>query len=89
LITGCVVGPPPYEDYSLARVARQAARDAESAQYSMNNWSRADDTYQKGQKAWNDGDFDVARKYFKQSIEYSERAENISRLKKFKTGGGF
>jgi hypothetical protein len=83
------VGPPPYEEYSLARAAYQSARDAESSQYSSANWSRAESNYRSGQRAWADDDFEKARKFFKLAIEYSEKAENVSRLKKFKVGGGF
>jgi len=89
VLGGCVVGPTPYEEYTLARAAIRAAREADSAQFAPGPWHKADNAYRSGQKAWNESEYDRARKQFKTAIEYAERAENMTRIKKFQTGGGF
>ncbi len=88
VLGGCILAPTPYDEYSLARAAMTAAREADSAQYAPGLWTKADEAYRTAQKAWDSSEFDVAQKYFKLSTEYAERAENVTRLKKFQTGGG-
>jgi hypothetical protein len=84
-----VAAPPPYEDYTLARAAIQAARDVDSARFSTGLWNRADESYRRGQKAYRDNDFAQAKIDFEKATRYAERAENATRLKKFQTGDGF
>ena len=88
-ISGCVAAPPPYEEYTLARAAVRAAQDADAPRFSVGFWTKADDNYRNGQKAYRDADFDEAREFFKTAQIYAERAENSTRLKKFQTGESF
>ncbi len=84
---GCVtVGPPPYEDYTLARAAVRAAQEVDSAQYATGYWNKAEESFRKGEQSWKDNENDGAKKYFKLAQQYAERAENATRLKKFQTG---
>lgn len=78
--------PPPIEEYTLARTAMQAAKIAESGRYASGYWYKAEEYYRKGQKAYQISDFAPARTYFVQAREYAERAENVTRLKKFQSG---
>ena len=89
VLVGCVAAPPPYEEYTLARAAIRAAQDVDSARFATNYWNKADDIYRQGQKAYKDADFDVAKARFNQAKQLAERAENMTRLKKFETGEGF
>lgn len=89
LLIGCVVPPPPYEDYSTAKSAVRAARDVDSARYSTTSWHKAEEAFRNGEKAFKDNDFAQAKRYFKLAKEYAESAENATRLKKFKSGDSF
>lgn len=86
LFTGCVAGPLPYEEYTLARSAVRAAQEVDSAQFATGLWNRADDSFRRGEQAWNDNDGEKARKYFVQAQHFAESAENATRLRKFQTG---
>ncbi len=88
-LSSCVVAPAPYEDYTIARSAFRAAQDVDSPRFATGLWNKAEENFRKGEKAWKDAEFEEARKYFKRSIGYSERAENATRLKKFQTGDSF
>lgn len=88
--TACVVAPPaPYEDYVIARAAVRAAQDVDSARFSTGLWNRAEESYRSGAKAFKDADFKDAKVHFQRAIEYAERAENATRLKKFQSGDSF
>ena len=89
LVGGCVLPPPPYEDYTMAGAAIQAAQDSDSPRYAPSLWDKADENYEKGKQAYKDADFDIAEKYFIVAKDYAERAENATRLKKFATGESF
>ena len=87
VLSGCVVvGPPPFEGYTLARSAMRAAQDVDSAQFATGLWNRAEENFRKGEQAWKDNESDNAQKYFKLALQFAERAENAARLKKFQTG---
>ncbi len=90
-ILGCkvVAAPPPYEEYSLARAAVRAAQDADSARFATGIWNKAEENFRAGQKAYRDADFDNAKKFFQQALLHAEKAENVTRLKKFQTGESF
>lgn len=83
---GCA-GPKPYEDYALAYVALEAAKGAEASRYSPGNWSKAERLYREGQQAYKDNANERAKQLFRASMDYAEKAENVTRLKKFQTGG--
>lgn len=90
-LSGCkiVAAPPPYEEYSLARTAVKAAQDADSARFATGIWNKAEENYRAGQKAYRESDFDTAKKHFQAAIQFAEKAENATRLKKFQTGDSF
>jgi hypothetical protein len=88
-IAGCVVAPPPYEEYALSRSAIRAAQEFDSARFAPGPWNKADDNYRAGTKAWKDGEYDKAKVYFMNAQQYAERAENTTRLKKFQSGDSF
>lgn len=88
-LVGCVAPPPPYEDYTLARAAVKAAQEVDSARFATGLWHRAEENFRQGQKAFKESDYGRAKVYFQQALEYAERAENATRLKKFQTGEGF
>lgn len=83
---GCA-GPKPYEDYSLAYTALKSAKTSEASRYSPGYWSRAERLYREAQQAYKENSNEKAKKLFRQSVLYSEKAENVTRLKKFQTGG--
>lgn len=89
LLVGCVTPPAPYEEYSLARTAINAAQEADASRFASGLWYKAEENYRNGQKAYREAEFAKAKKFFEVSIQYSERAENATRLKKFKSGDGF
>lgn len=88
-LSGCVTPPPPYEDYALARVAVRSAQEVDSARFATGLWNRAEENYRNGQRAWADNEFGAAKKHFQMAIQYAEKAENATRLKKFQTGDTF
>ncbi|MEZ4872460.1 MAG: DUF4398 domain-containing protein [Bdellovibrionales bacterium] len=87
IFVGCA-GTPPFEDYSFAEAALNAARSAEASQYSPGNWAKADEAYNLGEIAYRNRDYANASDLFRQAREFAEKAENVSRLKKFQLGGG-
>ena len=88
-LSSCVALPPPYEEYVLARAAVQAAQDTDSPRFATGLWNLADENYRLGQRAFRDSDYGPAKVYFKKATEFAERAENVTRLKKFQTGDSF
>ena len=83
---GCA-GPKPYADYSQAYVALRSAKSAEASRYSPGYWSKAERLYREGQQAYKENSNEKAQKLFRLSVKYAEKAENVTRLKKFQTGG--
>ena len=86
VLTACAVGPPPYEDYNLARAAIKAAQEAESGRYSSGLYSRAEQSFRQAEREYKNSEFKAAQVHFRSAIVFAERAENMSRLKKFQTG---
>ena len=66
-----------------------AAREVDSAKFAKGMWSRAEEAYFKGQKAFQANDMEQARKSFRMATDYAEKAENLTRLKKFQSGDNF
>ncbi len=73
----------------LARAAVRAAQEVDSARFSTGLWNRAEESYRNGTKAFKDADFKEAKVFFQRAIEYAERSENATRLKKFQSGDSF
>jgi hypothetical protein len=87
--SGCVNAPPPFEEYTLARAAVRAAQEFDSARFAPAYWNKAEDSFRSGQKAFKDADFGAAKKFFELAQASAERAENVTRLKKFESGDSF
>lgn len=90
-LSGCkvIAAPPPYEEYSLARTAVKAAQEADSARFATGIWNKAEENFRAGQKAYREADYDSAKKHFQLAIQFAEKAENSTRLKKFQSGDSF
>ena len=86
VLTACVVGPAPYEEYSIARAAIKAAQEAEGPRLAPGLWSRADQSFRQAEREYKNDEFDQAREHFVRATAYAERSENATRLKKFQTG---
>lgn len=85
-LTSACAELPPYEDYSLARTALQAARDTDAPKYAPGFWQQADDFYRQAEKSYKDNEFGKARVQFNKARAFAEKAENATRLKKFQSG---
>lgn len=85
LLVGCAVNPP-VQEYTLARTALNAAQNAGASKYAAGIWFKAEENYRQGENAFKKGQFEVARQYFLESQDYSERAENKARYDKRKSG---
>ena len=79
-------GLPPSKDYSLARSALSIARKYGAEELASGHYRKAFDLYRKGQSFFKDRFYALAQDKFLESMEYSEKAENISRLKKYRKG---
>jgi len=88
-ILAACVSPAPYEEYTLAKEALQAAQDADSAKISPAFWLEAESSYRKGEEAYKLNEFDKARTMFIRARQAAEKAENQTRLEKFKSGDVF
>lgn len=84
-VVGCAA-PPPVEAYTLARTAMKSAKTAESGRYASGYWYKAEEYYRKGQKAFKQYDYAQAKVHFERARAYAEKAENVTRLKKFQSG---
>ncbi len=87
MLSACA-GPKPIKEYALSQVALRKAKSA-GAESLANGWYyKADIAFKKAKKAYEDNDNIVAKDLFVKSRRYSERAENSSRVQKFKSGDG-
>ena len=86
LAVSCVSKEPTIEEYNLAQAAYRAAIESEAKRYAPKVFSRASKFFEQGERAFEDRYFDKSTAYFRKSRYYSERAENIARVKMFKQG---
>lgn len=89
LWTGCFfffgcISDPPNLDYTYARSALAAARQADAPQHAPGYWNKAEEAYKRAVKLYDDRQPDRAKRLFRQARKYGERAENIARLKRAK-----
>ena len=84
-LSGCIA-PQPIEEYTLARAALNSAKESGSERLAPGLWYKAEENYRKGQKYLKDRDNESAKVGFLKAIEFAEKAENASRLKKFESG---
>lgn len=90
-LVGCkvIAAPPPYEEYTLARAAIRAAQDVDSPRFAPSVWNKAEENFRAGQKSYKEADYDQAKKFFQSALQFAEKAENVTRLKKFQSGDSF
>jgi len=81
-------GKPPIQDYNLAYVAVEAAKGSQAAKYAPALWTLAERSYQEGQEFFRRERYREAEKAFVRARGYAEKAENISRLRRYETGDG-
>jgi hypothetical protein len=86
LFSGCATSSPPFEEYSLARAAIEAARIVDAPKYSVAYWSKAEEAYLRGQSNYKERDFENARREFVRARQNAEKAENTARYYKIKNG---
>ncbi len=82
----CVNMEPAIEEFNLAKVALRAAEESEAKRYAPNVFSEANRNFKMGEASFKDRSYQKSAEYFEKSRYYSEKAENISRLKMFKQG---
>jgi hypothetical protein len=82
-LLGCQIDPPQ-EEYSLARAAIEAAREADAAKYSPGYWHKAQTIYQQAENYYQDRNNEMAKTYFVRARIYAERAENAAQLARAK-----
>lgn len=85
-VFGCA-GPKPHKEYSMAYTSLRAAEMAQASRYSPGYWSKAERLYREGKHAYEQNLNAEAKELFLQAQRYAERAENVTRLRKFKSGG--
>ncbi len=82
-------GPQPIEEMALARAALDAAKDSGAPTVSPGFWHTAEDDFRKANVAMKNNDNYGAKDLFVECRELAEKAENATRLKKFKSGESF
>jgi hypothetical protein len=71
----------------MAYTSLRAAEMSEASRYSPGYWSKAERLYREGEQAYKQNLNSEAKELFIQAQRYAERAENVTRLRKFKSGG--
>ena len=84
---GCA-GLRPFEEFTLAKVALSSAKTAGAPAFAPGKWSQAEDHYRKGSKFFKNFENKDAKRELIKSRVFAERAENLTRLKKFMSGEG-
>ncbi len=76
----------PLDEYTLARTALEAARERDAARYAPSYWHRAEESYRKGEERFRDEEYEQAEVLFREAKSFAEKAENMARLQKYKSG---
>ena len=85
VMAGCVT-KIPVDEYTMARAAYEAAKDADSARFAPAIWFNAEQAYREGQKDFKDRSYDEAKISFARAQELAEQAENAARLSRNQSG---
>lgn len=88
ILAGCQIDPPQ-EEYSIARAAIEAAREADAPKYAPGYWHKARTTFQQAEKFYKDRENEMAKTYFVRARVYAERAENSAQLARAKGDGSY
>lgn len=86
VISSCVTAPPPNEEYSLAKVAIEAARSVQAVKYSPGYWHKAEEYYRQGRILYSEREYIAAKEVFIKARISAERAENSARVLRYKNG---
>ena len=84
-LTACVT-KIPVDEYTMARAAYDAAKDADAARYAPALWFNAESAYREAQKSYRERRYDIAEKLFVEAKELAEKAENAARLARYQSG---
>ena len=85
-VTGCVTGPPPIEEWLMAKTAMDAAKAVDAQKHSPGNWHQAEEAYRRAQILFRDREHPDAKEMFIRARLAAERAENAARLIRQKSG---
>ena len=86
IASGCVSLEIPHYEYNLSQSAFRSATDSEAGRYAPNLYHKAERYYKRAEELFLERDFDKAVLYFKKARAFSERSENVARLKQFQSG---
>lgn len=85
LLASCA-GLPPIKEYSLAREALSQAKKYRADKNYPNYYQKALKLYRFGQSAFRDRYYGRARDHFMESMEYAEKSEDLTRVKRAREG---
>lgn len=85
-LSGCVTPDIPYDEYSLAKAALEAAKAVQSVRYSAGYWHQAEESYRQAKILYANRDYEEAKQLFIKSRIAAEKAENSARLIRQKEG---
>lgn len=85
LFSGCV-SKIPVEEYTIARSAMDSARQCAAPRYASGVWFQAEQAYQKGEKLFQDREYDQSHIYFLRAKILAEKAENTARYERAQNG---
>lgn len=84
-LSGCVTSVP-LDEYTLARAAYEAAKDAEALRYAPALWYNAEQAYRDGQRAYRERNYGEAKADFIEARQAAEKAENAARIARHSAG---
>ena len=79
-------GLPPIKEYSLAREALLQAKKSGADKHHPNYYAKALKSYRAGKASFKDRYFDRAGDHFESAVEYAERSEDLTRVKRARVG---
>lgn len=85
-ITSACVTSVPVDEYTLARAAYEAAKDAEALRYAPALWYNAEQAYREGQRAFKERRYGDAESNFIEARAAAEKAENAARIARHQSG---
>lgn len=85
-LAGCTSVTFPIQEYTLARSALQSAEQNDAERLTPLLFQQAQDAYKQAENHYREKEYEEARILFMKSRKLAEKAENIARIKKSKTG---
>ncbi len=86
VFAGACVSIVPVEEYNIARVAIESAKDSEAARFAPALWYKAELAYREGESLFRERDYKQAKRRFEAARAFAEQAENAARLGRNETG---